>query len=301
MLKRYRWFFHLFLIAAGAYLVADIVNLMAVSRLEAAVASKSPLVHPSDRLPGRADSRLSGVGVDYRAIIEGNIFNSRLRGGLSQEIGPPSSDQSATPQGPLQYLLIGTVVGEDAPPFSVIEHLKDHSQFLYRVGDFLEEEAQIVQIRRSRVMIKRGQAGEIQELSLPVEGGELDPRVVPLGVVSAPAQSGVRRISNNRWVLDRREVDNAVGNLPQLLTKARVIPNFNEGKPDGFRIFAIHEDSIYSKIGLQNGDILHRVNGIEVRDPQNFLRVFEQLKNENNLIVDLVRNSQKETFSYEIR
>ncbi|WDT81411.1 MAG: PDZ domain-containing protein [Candidatus Manganitrophus sp.] len=102
-------------------------------------------------------------------------------------------------------------------------------------------------------------------------------------------------------MVDRREIENAVNNLPQLLTKARIVPNFSEGKPDGFRIFAITEDSLYAKIGLQNGDILHRVNGIEVKDPQNFLKVFEQLKDENAINVDLVRNNQRETFSYEVR
>jgi len=102
-------------------------------------------------------------------------------------------------------------------------------------------------------------------------------------------------------VIDRREIENAVDNLPQLMAKARLIPNINDGKPDGFRIFAIMEGSLYAKIGLQNGDILHRVNGVDVKDPQNLLKVFEQLKDESAIVVDLVRNNQKETFNYEIR
>ncbi len=89
--------------------------------------------------------------------------------------------------------------------------------------------------------------------------------------------------------------------MPQLLTKARIIPNFKDGKPDGFRIFAIAKDSLFSKIGLQNGDILSRINNVDVKNPQNFMKVLEQLKDESSINIDLVRSNQKQTFSYDIR
>ncbi|HXC61715.1 MAG TPA: type II secretion system protein GspC, partial [Nitrospiria bacterium] len=59
--------------------------------------------------------------------------------------------------------------------------------------------------------------------------------------------------------------------------------------------------SFYEKIGLQNGDVLQQVNGVEIKDPQSFLAVFQQLKEENNFSLDLMRNSSKETFQYDIR
>ncbi|MCI0529943.1 MAG: PDZ domain-containing protein, partial [Nitrospira sp.] len=67
------------------------------------------------------------------------------------------------------------------------------------------------------------------------------------------------------------------------------------------RIFSIVPDSFFSKIGLQNGDVLQRINGIEVKDPENFMKVFQQLKGETSVSLDLMRNNQRQTFAYEIR
>jgi type II secretory pathway component PulC len=52
---------------------------------------------------------------------------------------------------------------------------------------------------------------------------------------------------------------------------------------------------------LQNGDVLQQINGVEIKDPENFMRVFQQLKDETNIAVDFVRNNRRESFAYEIR
>jgi general secretion pathway protein C len=115
------------------------------------------------------------------------------------------------------------------------------------------------------------------------------------------ATAGIRQVQPNQWVLDKQEVNAALGNLSQLLTKARVVPNFVDGKPNGFKIMSIAPDSLYAKIGLQNGDVLQQINGVEIKDPENFMRVFQQLKDEPRIALDFVRNNRRESFNYEIR
>ncbi|HEY5600445.1 MAG TPA: type II secretion system protein GspC [Candidatus Manganitrophaceae bacterium] len=295
MVKSYFWVLHLLLISAGSYFVADMANLAIGSKLEASIeVPKQPTTTPV-----RASLKGEG-GSDYSSIIEGNIFNSKLRG---KKVEAPTTAQPlpAAPPAPLNVNLLGTVVGSEGISFAIIEDGKTKEQLLYALGDFLAEDAKIIQISRNKVTLLRGNEKETLEVSLVPEENKGAPRLLPSPVSQAASGAGIRQISKNRWVLDRREIEGAVDNLPQLLTKARIIPNFSDGKPDGFRIFAISEESLYAKIGLQNGDVLHRVNGIEVKDPQNFLKVFQQLKDETSVTVDLARNNQKETFSYEIR
>ncbi len=302
MFKSYFWVLHLVMIAAGSYFIADMANVAIGSRLEASIAV--PKAGNAAGVPAAASKRTSR---DYNAIVEGNIFNSKMRGKQPEVAGPnsdPALPAMAAPRVPLNQTLLGTMVGSDEESYAVIEDAKTHEQLLYRIGDPLGEDGKIARISRNRVVVRRGGENEILEVSLFPEENKAAPHATPTVLTPAgPSTPGnnVRQAGKNRWVVDRREIENAVDNLPQLLTKARIIPNFSDGKPDGFRIFAITEDSLYSKIGLQNGDILHQVNGIEVKDPQNFLKVFEQLKDESAITVDLVRNNQKETFSYEIR
>ncbi len=301
MFKSYFWVLHLAMIAAGAYFVADMANVAIGSRLEASISPKAA------GNPGAPVAASKGTRRDYNAIVEGNIFNSKMRGKQPEVAGPnmdPSLPAMSAPKMPLNQTLLGTMVGNEAESYAVIEDSKTREQLLYRIGDILGEDARIMKISRNKVVVRRGGEDEILEVSLfPEENKPVSQAAPTVLTPSAPSAPGnnIRAAGKNRWVMDRREIENAVDNLPALLTKARIVPNFSEGKPDGFRIFAITEDSLYSKIGLQNGDVLHRVNGIEVKDPQNFLKVFEQLKDENAITVDLVRNNQKETFSYEIR
>lgn len=293
-MKKYFWVLHLLMISIGAYVVADMVNLVIGSRLEASI-----------EIPKTAVSNMAAQGEgspDYLSIVEGNIFNSKLRG--KQPVAEKSTQQpvAVAPKVPLNMTLVGTMVGSRGVSYAILEDIKTKEQNLFHVGDQVVEGAKIVQISRNKVIVRRGEEREVLEVSL--DPAEVKPQAGPVPVaITPPSAPGgtIRQVSTNKWVLDRREIDSAVDNLPQLLTKARIIPNFADGKPDGFRIFAISDDSLYSKIGLQNGDILHRVNGIEVKDPQNFLKVFQQLKDETSITVDLARNNQKETFSYEIR
>jgi general secretion pathway protein C len=189
----------------------------------------------------------------------------------------------------LKLRLIGTVVGGAQSSFAIIEDLNNKEQQLYRLHDLVAQKAKLVKIERNEVVLQHGRRKETLSV-----------------YVDEPPQhenqtAGVRSVAKNRWVLDKREVSGALENISQLLTQARLIPNFTSGRPDGFKIVSIMPRSFYEKIGLQNGDVLQQLNGVEIKDPQSFLSVFQQLREENNFSLDLVRNSSKETFQYEIR
>ncbi len=310
-LRSYFWVLHLFLIAVAAYLLADIANLFIASYLE-----ESILIPRASLSQREREVKTTAGGMDYRSIIRGNLFDPTM--GLFIP-APPVVRQApllqpvvvpppvVVPKIPLNIRLIGTVVGADNPAYAVIEDRTTRRQTLYRVGDFLLEDAKITKIDRNRVLILRGEEEVVFDLSgvSSSDSSDVVPSVRP---VAAPSPTpyrggggGIRQMGRDRWMLDRAEIDDAIAHLPELLTKARVVPNFTDGKPDGFRIFAIREDSIYAKIGLQNGDILKRVNDIDVRNPQNFLQVFEQLKNEPRIAIELVRNNKEERFDYNIQ
>jgi general secretion pathway protein C len=155
------------------------------------------------------------------------------------------------------------------------------------------------------VSLERAGKTEVLELAfLERAGGPLLPPVPPAQEARRDPQaqaSGVAESGENRFVVDQRELNNALENMNQLLTQARMVPFFNAGKAEGFRIFAIRPNSLFEKIGLRDGDVLQRVNGNELTDPARAFELFEQLKDEKAVSVDLLRNGAKQTLSYEIR
>jgi general secretion pathway protein C len=313
--RSYSWVLNGCFILIGAYLLADTANFFVASRLLTETDSSKEIL--TENISSMR-STLSDMATDYRSIVAKNIFDQGVpKPSPVQYIPPlpiilplplPPPVIIAPPKAPLNMTLIGTVVSEEGPSrsYAVIEDNRVRRQYIYRIGDFLLPDAKLIQIYRTRVIISRGDEEEVLVTALSgLKGGATstvpDGALPPESRERSPDGEGIRQVSRGRWVMDRAEVDDAIVHLPELLTKARVVPNFTDGKPDGFRIFAIREDSLYSRIGLQNGDILRRVNNIDVGNPQNFLEVFERLKGEANIKIELIRDNKEETFNYSIR
>ena len=66
-------------------------------------------------------------------------------------------------------------------------------------------------------------------------------------------------------------------------------------------MFAIRPGSLFAKIGLQNGDVIKRINGVEISGPEQAFEAYQQLKDETSIQIDLSRRDENKSFSYEIR
>ena len=86
-----------------------------------------------------------------------------------------------------------------------------------------------------------------------------------------------------------------------LLTQARAVPYFRDGRAAGLRLFAVKSGSLYEKLGLKNGDILKTINGSSLADLSQAMQLFEKLKSERSIGITLERNSEDKEFKYEIR
>jgi len=269
-------------LAAATYLAADIATVMMGATIEASMPPSPPAAGTIAIAPSPAD-------VD--AILKGNLFNPNQRG--------QSSVSTAAPAPPVviesTHRLVGTVTGAGDFGFAVLEGKSDGAQNLYRIGDILPGGAQLVGIERYAILIQVG--ATTQRLTVQED---VPPGGAPAGG-PAVAAGGVKEVAANHWLIERAKIDAALANLPQLLTQARLVPNFSGGKADGFRLLSMKAGSFFTEIGLQEGDVLRRINGVEVNDPQNLLKAFEQLRNETAINVDLQRQTQPVTLAYEIR
>lgn len=75
--------------------------------------------------------------------------------------------------------------------------------------------------------------------------------------------------------LSRAEMEASLRDLPILLSQARAVPYFRDGSAIGFRLFAIRQGSAYERMGLQNGDIVLKINGEPASDATKVLKLVE--------------------------
>ncbi|MBH0190681.1 MAG: PDZ domain-containing protein, partial [Nitrospira sp.] len=195
--------------------------------------------------------------------------------------------------------LIGVVMGEQRGVFAIAEELASKRQVLYRLHDQILDLGEVADIRRDGMAIRRGTVEEWLEL----EPAEKQVVAGNPATASAASSSSAPSVPGTpiRKVIDRREVESAMNDLPKLLTQARAVPNMVNGTLNGFRIDYMAPASFYEKIGVQTGDVLQRVNGVDIRDPSTILNLLQQLKNEQVVKLDIVRNDQRSTITYELR
>ena len=95
-------------------------------------------------------------------------------------------------------------------------------------------------------------------------------------------------------------MENALGNMPQLFTQARVVPSFTNGASRGFKLFAMRPDSFFTRLGLKNGDALQRVNGFTLDSPTSALEAFNHLRSSARIEIELERDGQPVRKTYNI-
>lgn len=183
--------------------------------------------------------------------------------------------------------LIGTITG--AYPYAVILDPANNRQELYRLKEEAGSGWLIDDIGNNKVILKKGNRKETLEVRF-IEG---EPGKPEAAGASRPAGTGVR--------IDPREVEGTLSDLNKVMTQARVVPNMVGGKTSGYTIFNIVPGSIYTKIGLQNNDIVERVNGVEINSPDSLYQLFQQLKNEKRIALDFKRDGKRESVNIEIR
>lgn len=189
--------------------------------------------------------------------------------------------------------LIGVVLGDQRGVFAIVEELSTKKQVLYHLHEQIPDLGEVSEIRRDGIVVRQGGQEELLEL-----GASEKP------AAAAPGAGGAASHMPGALphkVVDRREVELAMSDLPKLLTQARAVPNMANGTVNGYRIDYIAPASFYEKIGVQAGDVLQRVNGVDIRDPTTMLSLLQQLKNERVVKLDMVRNNQRSTVTYELR
>lgn len=193
--------------------------------------------------------------------------------------------------------LLATVVA-DVPMYSsalVAVGGRDARAVGYVVGEDLGGEGRIVTIDQKRVCVDSG--------GCFCMGGEsmLAARAAGDGKVTED-DGGIQSLGNNRYAVDQSVLDDAMNNVEMLATQLKASPHRGpDGQIDGFRLSAIRKGSLFDKLGIKNGDIVHAVNGREITSTEGALSVYQALKNDKNFSFDISRKNQRQSLEYEVR
>jgi general secretion pathway protein C len=110
----------------------------------------------------------------------------------------------------------------------------------------------------------------------------------------------IQRVDDTTVKLPKKTVDEILGNPMAAAKGARVVPSVKDGKPNGFKLYAIRPSSVYARLGFQNGDTIQSVNGFELTSADKALELYTKLKDATSIELEISRRGVPMTLKIKI-
>lgn len=285
-MDRYLFGINILLLTAAAYISVNGFYRVMTARLEPGPTARST---PTQTVaPDEPEYKPFS---HYRSIINRDLFNTNAE---AAPVKPEPIDIEKLKVTELKLKLWGTVTGDKDEAYAVIEETKARKQNLYRVGDTIQT-ASVKMILRERVILTVDDKDEILQME-EFQSGRSRGRTS-----RRPPRRQPRQTRSSRSItLKRSQVENAAGNLNNLMKQVRIRPHFRDGKPDGLSLTGIRPNSIFRKMGLRNGDILMGIDGQKIDSVDDALTFYRSLTSASDLNLQIKRRGRQQTLKYNI-
>lgn len=266
-------------------------------------------------MPHRASSNApqKAYAKDTDEIVKRNVFCSTCQpqkevvvdGGNT---GPTSNDPVRSG---LQLELVSTMVcpTDAAWSMAVIRDMstKEKDPAMFAKGSKIFTSGAVIELVVNRKVYFRNN-GRLEFIDMdgkdpPPAEKKNEPQPPPQGGPPPEASEYDKSIAcqGTACTIDRALVDKLLSNTNALASAARFVPSVKDGKPNGFKVYAIRPNSLFAKIGLQNGDTIKGINGMEMTSPDKALEVYTKLRSASHLGVQLDRRGETTTLDYTIK
>jgi general secretion pathway protein C len=222
---------------------------------------------------------------EYAPVLKNNPFG--FPGG---EIQPLTGSAGSGKQ--VNFVLVGTVVGPRNLSYAVF---KDNTgmQEVFKTGESVFNSGILHEVRQEKAIIRNG----ARMTEVPLD----DIKVREITKQGAPQHGLAQKVGRGAYMVDQARLQQAIANPGQMMTDARLRPNMMNGKEEGFVLSEVKPGGIYQSLGLQDGDVLLRINEYEISNPERALQAFTALKGLDRVQVDLIRSGSRVTMTYQIK
>jgi general secretion pathway protein C len=119
--------------------------------------------------------------------------------------------------------------------------------------------------------------------------------------IAGDIQKGIQKVSATEFNVDRGVVDKILENQAELMRQARIVPEQENGKVVGIRLFGVRPDTLLGVLGMENGDRLEKINGFDMTSPEKALEAYARLRTADKLTVSVNRRGQETNLDYNIK
>jgi general secretion pathway protein C len=206
---------------------------------------------------------------------------------------PPKPEEKKQDTGPdpRMWRVAGVVLGEK---IMVILDLKDKTRYLmpgetHDGWTLRAARPDGVEWIRDNTILRSQLKGEDAK---QVDYKDLPPVLVPLEM---------KETVGAKITLNRQEILPMLRDPSKILSEALFKPFTKDGQVQGFKLKNIKGDSMLQKVGLQNGDILLRINGAKVDGPKALMKAYSGLERAHSVTLDTLRRDKVVSILVELK
>jgi type II secretion system protein C len=226
------------------------------------------------------------------------LFNIPEPGSVPAEEAQAPGDDSSSPL-LRTYELNGVILLPRGKSIAIIRRLRERESQMYRKGEMLDN-YEVVKIERQRVLLNDGLTTSALPMyykhTVQTASRIANPKRQPQ---STGDYDGAKQVKK---VLSRSDVENRVfSKVNEILTQIAISPYMVNGQMEGLRLIRVPNESIVYELGGRSGDIIKRVNGNELKQVDQMYKLWENIKDDSQITVDLERKNQIFSYSFDIR
>lgn len=275
----------LLITAALAMLTADFISYRLSHFLPRTVTPKR-----SSRPPDRSDDLISAA-----PILEKGLFGKATVGKLTSLVREVAGSGPGTTTPVTDLVLLGTALGSFRETFALVQKTSSREERVFRLGEKVFEAGPLLAVKSDRIEI--GIGGTRSTVTMPAAPASAATGSQP----GAALGTAVAQTGSGSFVIDQKALNATLDNIGQAMTDARLLPSMKEGKVEGFRVSEVKPAGVFGMVGIKNGDVLLRINDFAIDSPEKAIQSLASLKGQTRLKLDLVRDGQPATFTYDIR
>lgn len=234
------------------------------------------------------DSSRISLGATLFSLSGQNAWNREVV--VKKAVEEPNKPVSST----LAVELVGTMVMPNGSGWALfLEKRGKREQLARRVGELISG-ATVEKIEPHQVVLRNGGRLEVVKLKMLYgEGGGAQQAAVESNR-EKPSQDRIRLRRN----VKRNKYESAVSKGVGLLAGVNISPVYKGKEKVGYRLRVKKENAPLIEYGLQNGDVVERINGVSVIDPKAMGQMVSMLSKQSRVEVELSRGGNPTTLEF---
>jgi general secretion pathway protein C len=182
--------------------------------------------------------------------------------------------------------LVGTAMGNPKDPIAFIKDTRTGRQGIYKKGSLVEG-SRVVLIAKGSVDLEKD--GQVATLFLKrgsdFAKNEIDSQSMITG-------------SGNEFVMNRSALLKETTMVLNTVRQMRVAPYSQQNKVIGMRVEGVKEGTIISQAGIKDRDVVTMVNNQKIDSYQKALQVFSKVRNQDQIMVCVLRSGKMQQLNY---